>query len=65
MTRGTMEMIMSDGRWMMTTRALLCAAAMLTMTAATTRADDGVTEDARVERPAPVLEQCPCSPPPR
>lgn len=56
---------MTDGRWMTMVRALLCASAMLAMAAPTARADDGVTEDARIERPVPVLEQCPCPPPPR
>jgi uncharacterized protein YdiU (UPF0061 family) len=60
-----MEMIMSDGRWMTTARALLCAGAMLAMAVPATRANDGVAEDARIERPAPVFEQCPCPPPPR
>lgn len=45
-------------------RALLCASAMLAMVVPATRADDGVAEDARIERPAPILEQCPCPPPP-
>ena len=56
---------MSDGRLLAMARALLCAGLMLTMVAPATRADDGVSEDARIERPAPVLEQCPCPPPPR
>jgi hypothetical protein len=60
-----METIMSDGRWMTMARALLCAGMMVAMVAPATRADDGLNEDARIERPAPVLEQCPCPPPPR
>ena len=56
---------MNDGQWMTTVRALLCATAMVTMATAAARANDGVVEDTRIERPAPVLEQCPCPPPPR